>query len=355
MNGRSMLKCKGCFRRNMDREYLTEKDVLFLIKSALRMFVQRHAANSAPAEHQKAADPLPSGQRVESELSAFRSHFKSSRPFLPNLHPSTQHLSRSVGHGTGTGTASSEYMTAAMGMDEAAESKSSCSRSLRASESMLESDSTTHFGLGHGATMKAVKRENDDYFVPKQYQQSASTSISSLSRVPERKARDHEDRESETVRRLRDEVASLKRDYLSMMRDYNDLQLLVSRRNEDNLAADHQLEIERLRHDQWAMERQLHSLRAELQRAQSDNVRFKSTIDRLNETLRNQEAVIQRLRHRHSANHKAQGIESMNGLLQSSDGEEDDYGQDRDREDSDDDELYVDGGGRTADRPETVK
>ena len=372
MNGRSVIKCKGCFRRNVDTEYLTEKDVLFLVKSAITLFIEQSTAthrgpNGVQPQHQRvqsltqsAANPLPSGRRRhDSELSAFRSHFKSSRPLLPNLHPSTQHLSRSAGHGTGTGTTSSEYMTAAAlfaadskSMDFAQSRSPSESPSESASESttgsVLQSNTTTHLNHGDGATTKAAKRENDDYFVPKQYQQPTANhttpSLSSLSRLPEHR----EHRESETERRLKHELSSLKRDYHSMMRDYNDLQLLVSRQSHSGLAAANHLEAHRLRHEKRSMEHRVRSLQSALRRAQSDIVR-------LNEALRAKDVVIQNMDRRNTANQEMGGsnrrrrgsvsTDSMNErVLQSSDGEED--GAD---DDSDDDDLYLDGGGRTAD------
>ena len=40
MNGQHCVKCKSCFRKNMKREYLTQKDILFLIKYSLKFFIQ---------------------------------------------------------------------------------------------------------------------------------------------------------------------------------------------------------------------------------------------------------------------------------------------------------------------------
>ena len=369
MNGRSVVKCKECFRRNVDREYLTEKDVLFLIKSALKLFAERHSVSGSNGVHsvhrrnhrvhrvaQSASNPLPSEQDAHrSELSVFRSHFKSSKPLVPNLQP----RSRSAGNGTWTRTSSEYTMNAAMlsadGMDgnheidgnqNDVDSKSMHSLSL-------QSTCTTH--LNHGDGVKnGVTREHADYFVPQQYQQSATnpirttsspTTLSSLSRYPKHRESEH----SASVQRLKDEISSLKRDYHSMLRDYNDLQL---QRRPDNK---HLLQIDRLQHENQAMDHTIYSLQNQLQCAQSDIGRFKSIIDRLNREMRAKEAVIHQMKYRNATNQETAGLHGLDGThgdgmgstdsmmdrnLVSSDGD----GQ------SDDDELYVvDGDGLTTD------
>ena len=40
MNGHYCIKCKSCFRKTMKREYMTQKDILFLIKYSLKFFIQ---------------------------------------------------------------------------------------------------------------------------------------------------------------------------------------------------------------------------------------------------------------------------------------------------------------------------
>eukprot|EP01083_Nonionella_stella_P316306 1146289_1 len=82
MNGNVVPKCTRCFRWNMKSEYMTQNDILYLIKYALKLFIEYRTRYKHNCLWRQMMD-----HSTNDEMVRFHSNFKYCKPLIPNMNP----------------------------------------------------------------------------------------------------------------------------------------------------------------------------------------------------------------------------------------------------------------------------
>eukprot|EP01083_Nonionella_stella_P186276 681554_1 len=282
MNGNVVPKCTRCFRWNMKSEYMTQNDILYLIKYALKLFIEYRTRYKHSCLWRQMMD-----HSTNDEMVRFHSNFKYCKPLIPNMNPPQVIASASappVHH---------PHVDMAMDGEWMEQSITQCT------------NTTTHLNNNKTIKDKEKEKEQENYFVPRQYQSVSTSDV-----------RDKKSKKKAKKKELKRELNAIRDNYHSMLKDYNKLQNFLSRkgidydaqkesqenhlndphsqsinsnmRNLDSLQSENErlwIELERIRQDKREMEQKYILSHNEQMRLATQNIELKSQIKALQEEL----------------------------------------------------------------------